>query len=245
LYEGDLVLKRLITLGFFIRPWQTVPYDESVAIGRFESEAFDPHGWKPRAPNAAMRHVQPDDLFWAARRVVAFGDDLIRALVHAGNYSDPRDQRHLADMLIKRRNKIAAAYLTPVTPVVDFALSPDGRLSFENAAIKAGVAAAPPAGYRLEWAHFDNQTAAATSIGETTVKEPGPSAAPTALNSQPGSFVRVRISVLAPAVASWRPVDVYFRRGDEGWALVGLDRALSTVKGVADGRQATADLRAD
>jgi hypothetical protein len=227
LYEGDLVWKRLLSLGFFVRPWQTVPYEETAAIGRFEGDAFDPRAWKPRAPNAALRHAQPDDLFWAARRVVAFSDDLIRALAGAGGYSNPDDERHLADTLIKRRDKIAAAYLIVVNPVVDFALSPEGQLSFENAAVKAGVV---PAGvdYRLEWAHFDNRTAEVMPIGETTVRDGGPSPAPGPLNPQPGSFVRVRVSVAAPPVADWRPVDVYFRRTPEGWTLVGVERELGT-----------------
>jgi hypothetical protein len=72
LYEGDLVWKRMVSLGFFLRPWQTVHYEDQPAIGRFEGAQFDPAGWKPRVPTAALRHAQPDDLFWAARRVMAF-----------------------------------------------------------------------------------------------------------------------------------------------------------------------------
>ena len=29
-------MKRLVTLGFFLQPWQTVSYTENPAIGRFE-----------------------------------------------------------------------------------------------------------------------------------------------------------------------------------------------------------------
>ena len=56
----------------------------------------------------------------------------------------------LTDVLIKRRQKIAAAYLPAINPLVDFALSEDGRLSFSNAAVAAGIATAPAAGYRVE-----------------------------------------------------------------------------------------------
>jgi hypothetical protein len=48
LYEGDLVWKRMVSLGFFMRPWQTVHYEDQPAIGRFEGAEFDPASWKPR-----------------------------------------------------------------------------------------------------------------------------------------------------------------------------------------------------
>ena len=63
--------------------------------------------------------LRADDAFWAARRVMAFNDDTIRAAVRAGQISDPAAERHLADMLIKRRDKIGRAYLASVTPLVN------------------------------------------------------------------------------------------------------------------------------
>ena len=42
LFDGKVNLKRLASLGFFLEPWQTVPYVELPAIGRFEGEGFDP-----------------------------------------------------------------------------------------------------------------------------------------------------------------------------------------------------------
>src|SRR6185436_10606196 len=169
LYEGDPLRKRLASLGLFIRPWQTVPYEEHAAIGRFEGAVFDPIEWKPRAPTAAFRHAQPDDLFWAARRVMAFSDEMIRAIVKTGLYTDSQAERHLADVLIQRRDKIGAAYLVAVNPLVNLTLSGDGRLSFENAAVAAHVAPPPRGGYRVRWARFDNHTQAVTPIGESTI----------------------------------------------------------------------------
>src|SRR5215203_1553860 len=84
LWEGGLTWKRLFTLGFFLQPWQTAAYDEHPAIGRFEGTAFDPAGWKPRAPTAAFLRARDDDSFWAARRVMAFSVEMIRALVKTG-----------------------------------------------------------------------------------------------------------------------------------------------------------------
>ena len=225
LYEGDLVWKRLASLGFMLRPWQTVSYVDSPAVGRFEGTVFDPTTWKPRVPMAAFRHAQPDDLFWAARRVMAFSDEMIRSVVKTAMYSDPNAERHLADVLIQRRDKIGAAYLTAVTPLVDFELSTDGQLSFENAAVMAGVATEPRGGYRVTWSRFDNLTGALAPIGESTVASGDRTSPPGALPAADGVFVRVDVSAVAPSHDTWTPVHVYFRRVGNAWTLVGLARS--------------------
>jgi hypothetical protein len=219
------LLKRLGSLGLALRQWQTVKYEEHKAIGRFEGTVFDPPAWKPRVPTAAFRHAQPEDLFWAARRVTAFSDEMIRAIVKTGEYSDPDAERHLADVLIQRRDKIGAAYLVAVNPLVNVSLSPEGRLTFENAAVATGVAAAPAGGYRVRWARFDNVTGAIAPIGESTVAPDEQPAAPGPLPLEAGAFVRVEMAATAPPHEKWaRPVRAFFRRGANGWSLVGLDR---------------------
>ena len=225
LYEGNLVWKRLASLGFWIRPWQTARYEQSAAIGRFEGSVFDPVTWRPRVPAAALRHAQADDLFWAARRVMAFSDDLIRAVVKTGTYTDPEAAAHLADVLIERRNKIGAAYLIGVNPLVDFKLSAAGRLTFTNAAVAAGVAPEPRGGYRLTWAQFNNHTRKLSTFGETSAVSAGDADSPSSLPHVSDSFVCIRIAPVEPLYTTWTPVRVYFRRGVEGWNLVGVDRS--------------------
>jgi hypothetical protein len=225
LYEGDLLMKRLVTFGFYFQPWQTAPYKDVPAIGRFEGVAFDPTVWKPRVPTAAFRHAQPDDLFWAARRVTAFSDDMIRAIVKTGGYSDSAAERLLADVLIQRRDRIGAAYLSIVNPLVDFALSPSGRLSFHNAAKQSGAAPSSPSSprYQITWARFDNDTGQTTTIGETSTVADEEAQAPDTLPRDPGTFVRVSATVLG-SQPTRPPVNAYFRRTPEAWTLVGLDR---------------------
>jgi hypothetical protein len=229
LFEGDLVWKRLATLGFFIRPWQTVPYEDIPAIGRFEGTEFEPSTWKTRVPVAALRHAQSDDLFWAARRVAAFSDEMIKAMVKTAEYSDPKAAQHLADVLIQRRDKIASAYLVAVNPVVNVALSPDGELSFDNAAVNAGVAAAPKGGYHVSWSRFDNATNGAAPLGAMTIAPGEPPPALSTLPTAVGSFVRVSIRAVAPPNPTWGlPVHAYFRRAEDRWMLVGLERSKTT-----------------
>jgi hypothetical protein len=225
LFEGDLVWKRLVSMGFYLRPWQTVRYVDNRSIGRFEGEVFDPSEWKPRVPTAAFRRARPDDTFWAARRVMAFSDEMIRAITATGQYSDESASKLLADVLMQRRDKIGRAYLNAINPVVNVELDERGTLTFDNAATAARVGSEPEGGYVIHWARFDNATGEASPIGGPTATTGRRATAPGALPSQPGTFVKVQIAAVRPAVPSWTvPIDVYFRRGATEWTVVGIER---------------------
>ena len=202
------------------RPRRTT---EHPAIGRFEGKVFDPAGWKPRVPTAAFLRARNDDSFWAARRVMAFSDEMIRALVKTGQYSDPEAEALLAGVLIQRRDAIGRTFLTAINPVVNVALSDNGLLTFENAAVTAGVASAPTGGYVVEWARFDNDTGETTAALGTSASAGGLQA-PGPLPSEPGAYIKVEIRAVQPDHPSWgTAVHAYFRRAD-GWQLVGLER---------------------
>ena len=223
LYDGELVRKRLLRLGFYFAPWVTVQYEEHPAIGRFEGDLFDPRAWRPRVPTAAFHNSRADDEFWAARRVAAFSDDMIRAAVGTAQYSDPAAAQTLADVLIKRRDAIARAYLPAINPLVDFALSEAGTLTFRNAAVDGGAGGPPPSGYRAEWATFDNATGDAQSMSTTSGPDTTLAATPSVTNRQ--GFIRVRVSAVDDTHPEWKkPVDVHFHRQAGGWKLVGLER---------------------
>jgi len=231
-YQADTTRRRLFSFGFALSPWQTIKYVEYPAIGKFEGDAFDPRKWRPQTPTTAYLEMRDDDAFWAARRVAMFTDELIRAAVHTGEISDPEAEKYLADVLIKRRDKIAGVYLTAVNPVVNPRLDANdandanaagGRLTFENAAFASG-AASGPATYHVAWFRYDNATGETAPLSETqssTTTADAPRGLPTA----PGSFIAADISVDSAAYAAWRrPVRTYFRRGAAGWTLVGLER---------------------
>ena len=125
-FEGGPSRKRLFTLGFGLSPWQTVDYVEYPSVGKFEGKVFDPRKWRPQTPTTAYMELRDDDAFWAARRVAAFTDEMIRAVVHTGQFSDPAAEKHLADVLIQRREKIKSIYLTQVNPIVSPRLDGQG-----------------------------------------------------------------------------------------------------------------------
>ncbi len=223
LYEGSTMMKRLISFGFYLTPWQTADYEDNTAIGRFEGDSFDPETWKPRVPTAAFRRARPDDTFWAARRVAAFSDEIIRAIVKTGHYSNPEDEKLLSDVLIKRRDKIARAYLTNINPLVDFALNATGGLTFTNAAVKAGVGAAPAGGYTVSWSSFDNATGETQSLRSDSIGQTERVEAVTSLPAD-GSYIKLQVKAMAGPDAWQKPVDVYFRNTGGEWKLVGIER---------------------
>lgn len=225
LYETGPMVKRLLTFGLYIRPWQTVTYQEHPEVGLFEGKQFDPEAWRPRVPVAALRHARPDDNFWSALRVLAFTDEHIRAAVKTGGFTDPAAEALLADVLIERRDKIGRVYLAKVNPLVRFGLDESGVLTFENPAVRTRLAEAPAQGYEAVWSRFDNATRDAQPIGSPTTSREERMQAPADLPRADGSFIKVSVSAVEPPHAAWAtPMDVYFKRTGTAWKLVGLER---------------------
>jgi hypothetical protein len=237
-YQGNTSLRRLFSLGFALSPWQTVHYVEYPSVGKFEGDVFDPRKWRPQTPTVAYMEMRDDDAFWAARRVAAFTDEMIRAAVHTGEFSDSAAEKHLADVLIQRRNKVVSVYLTAVNPVVAPRLDGARGLRFENAAFAAGIAESPVT-YHASWVQFDNATGETRPIAETqsttTTIE-----APRNLPSAPNAIIGVDISADSKTYPAWRrPVKAHFRRQNGGWTLVGLERLPEKLTADAPAAPAT------
>ncbi|HWR54183.1 MAG TPA: hypothetical protein VN428_23940 [Bryobacteraceae bacterium] len=113
-YEHMLDLKpsliQLVTLGAHVPKWARAKQAGIKAVGSFEAEAFDPDRWKPNYPNPAFENRLPEDSYWAARRVMAFTDEEIRAIVETAQYTDPRATEWITRTLIVRRDKIARTF---------------------------------------------------------------------------------------------------------------------------------------
>lgn len=223
--EWGPALKTLATLGLWVRPWVLVDYPQvPPAVGRFESDFFDPVAWRPEYPNPAFENMRPDDGFWAARLVARFTDEVIRAVVAKAQYSDPQATDFIAATLIERRDKVLRAWLTGVNPVVDPELAPDGSFTFGNAAEDARVAR-PGANYEITWSAFDNS--AGSDAGPAAVVRTAElcSMAPASI-LEGQRFVSATIRAIHPDYPSWvNPVRVYFRRTTTSeWEAVGLER---------------------
>jgi hypothetical protein len=144
-------------------------YEVYPSVGRIEGDVFNPETWTPEYPNPAFLNRTPDDEFWAAKQVMAFTDDEIRAVVKAGEISNPAAEKYLGDVLIKRRDKIGKAFFAKVLPVDRFRVR-DGRLEFDDLAGEHGMGKID---VRATWFRFDNETNERTPLaGETELRLP-------------------------------------------------------------------------
>ena len=222
IWEARPTLLTMLSFGFWVRPWIKVQYPVYPAVGRIEAAYFWPERWKPEYPNVAFDNARPDDLFWAARRIMAVPDEAIRAVVGAAEYSELGAANYLADVIIARRDKIGLQWLTGVNPLADFALDRSGALTFVNTAVETRRATAPE-GYEVVWATFDNATGRSTPVGAPVSVTTARAQAPAVLLAS--EFVEVAVHTRHRTYPGWRrPVVVHFRRQAEGWTVVGFER---------------------
>jgi hypothetical protein len=221
-WESRPTLLTVLTFGFYVRPWIRVKYPDLPSVGRFEAEFFQPELWKPDYPNPAFENAREDDAFWAARRVAAFTDDVVRAVVDAAEYSEPAARQHVVETLVRRRDKVLARWMNGVLPLVDCRHA-EGTLACRNTAVDLKLASAPGE-YRIRWSRFDNATGEHTPIGEVQAS-PSPSFAwPAALAQD--SWARAEITTDHPQHPGWStPLRLVFRKEPSGaWTTVGVIR---------------------
>jgi hypothetical protein len=220
-------LLSLVTFGAYMPHWMFIRYPKIPAVGRIDGESFEPEKWKPTVPNPAFDNALPDDMFWAARRVMAFDQSAIRAVVAEARFTDPAATMYLGDVLIRRQFEIGRSWLTHVNPVVDPSVDRAGTLSFHNAAVETLVAM-PPRSYEVRWSVFDNDMGTSRAVTPWIATHETECQMPDSIRT--AEFFMVEIRANHPQFDSWHvPVRAYFHRASEGgrWTLTGLDR-LST-----------------
>jgi len=204
---------RFATLGMYVPRWsRSAHYPKLPSVGRLESKLFEPESWKPEYPNVVFDNRTPADEFWAAKQVMAFSDDEIRALVKTGEYSDQRAEDWVTRCLIERRNKIGRAFFAKGLPLDDFHIE-DGQLRFTDLAEKHGFRGHQE--YAVKWSAFDNDREEHTPLaGASRFQLP-----PQALSAG-NAYLAATISGQNPETT----VIVYLRRRADGIQIVGIDR---------------------
>ncbi|HYK90855.1 MAG TPA: hypothetical protein VE398_18925 [Acidobacteriota bacterium] len=207
-------LRSALGLGLYSPRWERADYQKPKAIGRIESQVFDPDRWKPNYPNPAFLNRQPDDEYWAARIVMAFTDEDIRALVETGEYSDPRVIDYLTKTLAQRRDTIGKTYFAKVLPLDSFAVR-DGELRFEDLAVKYEFR--KPVQLQLSWSRFDNENGSHVSLQtESSLRLPREFA-----RSQDGSYFAARFHAEGNERMA---ATVYLRKRGDAAEVVGVER---------------------
>ncbi|WP_321476765.1 hypothetical protein [uncultured Paludibaculum sp.] len=201
---GRNALKKMGELGLAPEPWETADYPKQPAIGRLESKVFEPEKWLPNYPNPAFLQMQAGDAYWAAKKVMAFTDDDIRAIVETGQYSDASVVDYLARTLAERRDKIGRAYFSKGLALEHFTVD-GGTLKFDDLAVKFGFL--QPRQYDVAWFSFDN------AAGTLTPAD--------GLGAVAGPFAAARVTVPGD---SGKSVTVYFRRSSMD--VAGIERVF-------------------
>jgi hypothetical protein len=213
LYDTRSALAQIVTLGLYVPRWARADYPRIPSVGRFEWELFDPESWVPEYRNPAFVNRLPDDAFWAAKQVMAFTDEEIRAIVRTGKYSDPRAENWIVECLIKRRDRIGRAFFSQVLPLDRFEVK-DGKLQFEDLAAKHGFVSGR--NYTVQWSRFDNASEQKTALaGASSFTLPAEF-----LEAPSGSYAVAEIASDDPK----KTVSVYVRKRADGFQVVGIER---------------------
>jgi hypothetical protein len=204
---------QFFTLGLYAPKWQRARFPDLPSTGRFEYEVFDPVRWVPGYPNSAFHNEGPADRIWAARKIAAFTESEIRAIVGTGQYTDPAATDWVARCLIERRRKIINAFLPGMSGLDGFAVK-ESRLSWSY--LGPGDA---PSQVAVQWSQFDNGSGARRALhGETSARIPSGQDATGYLVADLSGSSGPRISV-------------YVRTRPEGPMVVGVERRTGDATG--------------
>jgi hypothetical protein len=208
------VLRSIVTLGFFPRPWERISYPDSPAVGNFSAKAFDPDHWASDYPNPTFLRRQPEDDFWAAEQVMEFTSDDIRAIVETGQFSDRFAVEYMTNTLTERRDAIGRKFFAKVLPLDNFRVEND-ELRFNDLAVEHEFR--PPQRYDFAWFRFDNTSGQRRPISSNgTAQLPGE--AKHAADNQYFS------AVISSRNDRLRPVTVTLHKTSAGYRVVGCSR---------------------
>jgi hypothetical protein len=208
----DAIGRNIAGMGIVTPAWMKAKYPGLREVGSFEASTFEPAEWTTNQPIAPFANRLPDDTFWAARQVMAFTDEEIRAIVQTGQYSKEAEDWVTAT-LIERRNRIGRTFFTRVLPLDRFRMTANA-LEFDDLGATYGLTA--PRTYTVDWYGFDNAKNVVLDRLGTGATLPPPAQAVAA-----GSYVAARVSAGDAAMY----VDVFLRKRSDGFDVVGVDRA--------------------
>jgi len=114
------MLKKTLSLGFWLERWEKEPRFVSRSVGYFESRLFNPEDYAQLFPNLAFQKATELDGFWGAKIVMSFTDEQIRAIVETGEYENQEDEDYIVKTLIERRDKTGRYWYSVVNPLDNF-----------------------------------------------------------------------------------------------------------------------------
>src|SRR5262249_53585619 len=131
------------------KPTQT----ELPAIGELQPD-LDPTAYAPPHPYEPADRLLGPDGYWAAKRTLSLSSTQIALAIAAGNISDPRAQRAMQAALEARRTKVAAYWMTRVTPLELLTVT-GSQILLRDEAVQNRLAAANITDYRVTYLSSD------------------------------------------------------------------------------------------
>jgi hypothetical protein len=204
----------ILTLGLTPKPWERAKFPSLPGVGNFESQSFDPDRWKPNYPVPAFLRRLPDDDFWAAKQVMAFSNDDIRAIVETARFTDSRATEYMIASLAQRRDAIGRTFFSKLLPLDYFRVDAD-QLAFDDLAVRYGFQGARH--YRVQWSRFNN-----IDLTQERLSAPDSFRLPSeVLSASSGSYFAAAIEVPAESLA---PVLVFLYKTEKDYKIVGIER---------------------
>ncbi len=160
-------LVSFFTLGLKKWQWENVQPYNYPSIGYFESDIFHPAKWDPIYPIPAFENMTGRDAFWATKIILSFSDQDLKALIDAGQLSDPEAREYLFKTLKIRRDRIGRHWFGKVNPLDNFSFerrAENLELSFEDLGLKFGF----NAGARQEHKYTVSHLGKSILTGTTT-----------------------------------------------------------------------------
>jgi hypothetical protein len=211
-----------------------VRYPEDPSLGNIESEFFEPWKWKTEYPQPAFDQMDAADAFWAARIASRFTDPMIRAIVETGQLSNPEAARFLTDVIIRRRDKVVAYWISRTNPLDTFAVGRNDaglELTFDNAAVRLRLAES--ASYTVRWTALDNtagtERAVESETGLAGSRAHVPDAAWGPVDAAGSRYAVAAIRTINARFPDWAAdVRVTLRQRGGATEVVGIERPTET-----------------
>ncbi|MEP0546442.1 MAG: hypothetical protein ABJF88_05890 [Rhodothermales bacterium] len=239
LFDPRTIAAQTVTLGLRQKPYEFQPLVAFYpSIGYFTAKYFEPEDWVMVHPNPAYEYRTDRDGFWGAKRVMAFSEADIRAIVATGQLTDPDAEEYLVQTLLARQAEIGRYWFGEVNPLdrfvlarLDFAAStapnaptPAFTLEFDDLAVTGGLELADASRYRYAVYHGGTRladgTADAPTVPVPALPEPARASA-----SEDDRVLRVELVTLRDGQEPSDPTNVYLHFPLSGDArLVGIER---------------------
>ncbi len=233
--DAALIKLSASSFGFHTPKYRKVDWPEQTrlpGVGRFESDAYDPAEWKNDYPNPAFVRMTSRDAFWAAKIVMAFTEDELRAIVGTGRFSNREAEEYVFETLVHRQRKTAGDFLNRLNPLAGFRVE-GGMLRFVNLAERHRLG---PAGsrYRHRWFTFDNATGQSRAMGPEVVGKRSSVEVPEApMSGLADPMLMLEIFTEHEDRPLWNQgIQVYLRPYGSGYEVVGIRRGPAFQAGM-------------